>query len=404
MKVVIVSGHWQGGGAEAVAGELFGYLEKHGVECYFLYACGKAPQKKNIIKCGPEWEHYAHAAEARILDRDGRGSVITTKRLISEIKRLEPDVVNLHNLVCYSFHVPMLLSFLNEQKIRVVWTLHDCWTFTGHCISFEGIGCNKWKTGCGNCPGKKEYPRSLLFDRSRKNLKEKKVLIGKMERLTLVTPSHWLQDTVSKTFLSKFPVKVIPNGIDCGIFSPQASQLRERYHIAPDQTVLLCLTSRWTKSKGLRYISELAEMPETRNWRIVLIGNTRKDHNVVSDRILAIPRTENRQELAAWYSLADVFVNPSVADNFPTVNLEALACGTPVVTFPAGGSGEAAGNVTGVVAKEISAAALREAIVTCLERNIRPEDCRQRALLFSSEQCYQQYLDLFEKVVTQTKE
>lgn len=399
MKVVIVSGHWRGGGAEAVARELYGYLGKRGVECYFLYACGKAPKERSIIKCGAEWEHYLHAAEARTLDRDGLGSVMATKRLISEIKRLEPDVVNLHNLVCYSFHIPMLFSFLREQGIRVVWTLHDCWAFTGHCISFESIGCYKWKTGCGNCPGKKEYPASLFFDRSGKNLKEKKASIEPMERLTLVTPSQWLKDTVAQTFLSGFPVERIPNGIDCTVFSPQTSQIREKYGISKDQTVLLCLTSRWTKNKGLSYISELAEMPETQDCKIVVIGNTAKDGNVLSSRILAIPRTENRQELAAWYSLADIFVNPSTADNFPTVNLEALACGTPVVTFPAGGSSEAAGNEAGVVASEISAPALWRAIVGCKERNISAEVCRQRALLFSLENCYQSYLQLFEKII-----
>lgn len=397
MKIVIISGHWQGGGAESIARELFNYLTKQH-ECYFLYMSGKAIENEKVIKCGLETEHYAHAAYARIFDTDGCGSPISTLRLIRCIESIKPDIVNIHNIVCYSVNYSILFEYLWEKNISVIWTLHDCWAFTGHCISIDEKKCNKWESGCGGCPALDSYPKSILFDKSKSNLEKKKKVISKLSNLCLVTPSKWLSEVVSKTYLNKYSCYVINNGIDLKVFKPIQSKLREKY-LLENKVVLLCVASRWTKSKGLSFINELCEILDFNKYALIVIGNTTKDNNELNNKIIHIERTSDREELAEWYTLADVFLNPTLADNFPTVNLEAMACGTPVVTFDTGGSWESVGANCGVLANNKNAKSLQNAIERCIEKNITTEQCINRAKMYSKNTKFMEYEKLCQMIL-----
>lgn len=395
MKIVIITGQWYGGGAESVSRDLFSYLNKEGDECYYLYASGDSPKSPKIIKCGYEYEHYLHALKARFFDTDGIGSPRTTNRLIKQVEEICPDIINIHNIVCYSYDLKILLNYLRRTSIPVVWTLHDCWTFTGHCISIDEENCLKWKTGCGNCPAKGNFPKSLMLDKSRYNYKLKKQLFLNTKKIVFVTPSLWLKKIINQTFLQEFPIHVINNGIDLTIFKPTDNNVKERFNISKEKIVILFVASRWTKSKGINFIIELSQKMDLETYRLVVIGNINKYKQKLSKSILHIERTNDRYELAAWYTVADIFVNPTLADNYPTVNLESLACGTPVVTFNTGGSWESIGDKFGCLAVEKTSNALQLAIQQCLVKNIKSYDCTLQAKSFSKDLRYAQYRMLF---------
>jgi glycosyltransferase involved in cell wall biosynthesis len=399
MKGLIISGNWFGGGAESVSRELFDFLRLNGHECYYAYSSGKAPQDRYIIKCGTEIEHYFHALISRLFDLDGYGSFFSTHRLINLIKKIKPDIISVQNVVCYSYNFKMLFAFLNNEQYKTVWTLHDCWSFTGHCISFEEVKCDKWKYGCGKCPGLRNYPKSILFDNSKNNLLRKKNTLKDNHNLFVVTPSLWLAKIIRNTYLAKYPIKVIHNGIDLELFNPISSDLLNDFDIS-NKKVILCVASRWTKSKGLQYVTAASNIMDKNLYQFVVIGDVEKDNNVLSEDIIYIKRTNNRKELIQWYSVADVFVNPTQADNFPTVNIEALACGTPVVTFDTGGSWESVGDKCGVLVKEVSVNALVRSIELCLNRKIKKEDCIKQAENFRAAIKYAEYEMYFETILS----
>lgn len=216
------------------------------------------------------------------------------------------------------------------------WTLHDCWAFTGHCSHFDFVGCEKWKTGCHHCPQKKNYPKSLFLDQSKRNWEEKKRLFTSISNMTIVTPSHWLAGLVNESFLSKYPVKVIHNGIDLEVFKPTQTTWKRDHGIT--KPVVLACSFDWNERKGYNDVLKLAELlPE---YQFVVVGISEKQVKTLPRYIIGIQRTDSVQELVKIYSIADVFINTTYEDNYPTVNLEAIACGTPVITYDTGGSQE----------------------------------------------------------------
>lgn len=395
MKIAIISGHWQGGGAESVARGLFEYLNKFEINCYYLYMCGKKIDKNKVIKCGYEWEHYLHAANARLFDCDGYFSTLSTLKLINTLKSIGPDVVNIHNIVCYSINYELLFSYLKRSNTKVVWTLHDCWSFTGHCIAIDEYRCQKWKTHCQKCPAKNSYPQSILLDNSYHNYEMKKKCFQNISNMLLITPSEWMKSCVKQSFLHDYQVHVVHNGLNLEIFKPVESNIIENNGLDPQKKTLLSVASRWTKFKGLKYFTDLANEMKTDDYNFVVIGNITQDKNEQSNNIKYINRTNNIEELVQWYSAADVLVNPTLADNFPTVNLEALACGTPVVTFNTGGSWESVGAGCGALANQYSVNSLKDAVLEILKRKVSVLECRTRAMQFSADKRYNEYLKIF---------
>lgn len=284
---------------------------------------------------------------SRMTDGEGLYSSSATKRLVEKIEAYAPDIIHLHNIHGHYLNYPILFRFLKEYDRPVVWTLHDCWPFTGHCAHFDFIGCQLWQSGCHDCPQLSAYPKSYGMDHSRENFARKKQLFTGLRQLVLVTPSQWLAGLVKKSFLGTYPVQVIHNGIDTTVFKPTPSDFRERYGLR-DKKIILGVASPWTARKGLQDFIKLSNMlPE--EWKIVLVGLSKKQLKTIPAAITGIERTNNVQELAQIYTAADVFFNPTYEDNYPTTNLEAIACGTPVITYDTGGSSESIGNKNGAV-------------------------------------------------------
>ena len=326
------------GSTGKIARGIYEIAKQNGIEGRIAYSRGPRIENPDFIRFGSKLGVYVHGMLARVFDTVGLHSSFATKKLIREIEKFNPDIIHLHNLHGYYLNYKMLLKYIAAKNIKTIYTLHDCWSFTGHCAHFDMAGCHKWKTLCCNCPNKSAYPKSFLFDRSRKNYNLKKKLFENIKDLTIVTPSNWLAGLVKESFLNKFDVKVIHNGIDLEVFKPTESDFRKKYGLE-NKKILLGVAGVWNARKGLDDFIKLRKQLND-DYAIVLVGLTPKQIDKLPDGIVGITRTESAEELARIYTTADVFVNPTYEDTFPTVNLEALACGTPVITYNTGGSAE----------------------------------------------------------------
>ena len=313
-------------------------LEQNGHECKIAYGRETIPEiyRTSTVKIGSDIDIKIHALQSHIFDNAGFCSRTATNKFIEWVKNYNPDVIHLHNIHGYYINIEILFNYLAEANKPVIWTLHDCWAFTGHCAYYSYIKCDKWKKGCMNCPQKKRYPSSLVFDFSKKNWERKKNLFTSVKKMTLVTPSRWLANQVEQSFLSNYPIKVIPNGIDLNVFKPTPSNFRKAHNLE-GKKIILGVASAWGPRKGLDDFVKLSKILDD-NYKIILVGLTEKQKKELPKNILGITRTNNVRELIEIYTAAYVLFNPTYEDNYPTVNLEAQACGTPVVTYRTGGS------------------------------------------------------------------
>ena len=325
-------------------------LEKQGHEVKIAYGRNHVPDQfqKYALRIGSDLDVVMHAAKTFLQDGAGFGSRKATEQFIDWVKEWDPDVIHLHNIHGYYLNVEVLFDYLRTCGKKIIWTLHDCWTFTGHCAYFDYAGCGKWKTGCEDCGQKGEYPISFT-DGSRRNWLKKRELFTSIPHVRLVTPSKWLADLVKASYMGEYPVSVIHNGIDVSVFQPTPSNVKEKYGIG-DQKVILGVAAPWSPRKGLNDMAELARKVKE-DYCVVVIGATQKQKADLPDNITVIPQTNSTAELAEWYTAAEVFVNSTLEDNYPTTNLEAIACGTPVVTYDTGGSPESASYYGRTVAK-----------------------------------------------------
>lgn len=347
MKVLQINSVCGVGSTGRIATDLYKVLEEQGHECVIAYGRGTAPEGVKTIKIGSNFDNYMHVAKTRIFDKHGFGSIKVTKEFIKKVNEYNPDVIHLHNIHGYYINIEILFEYLKRANKKVVWTLHDCWAFTGHCAYFDYVNCSKWKDECKECPQKKEYPNSLLIDNSKWNFQKKKEVFSGVEDLTIVTPSKWLAGLVRKSYLSQYKIEVINNGIDLDIFKPTESKFREIYKLK-DKFIVLGVASVWDRRKGLSYLVELSEKLDD-SYKVIVVGVTEKQKDNLPKNMIGITKTNNIKELVEIYSAADVFVNPTLEDNFPTTNLEAVACGTPIITFNTGGSVETIDRNTGYI-------------------------------------------------------
>ena len=323
----------------------------------------------------------------------GRFAVLPTLVFLTRLRRLRPDVVHLHNLHNSYINLSMLFSFLKKRKVKVIWTLHDCWAFTGHCPHFTMVKCDKWRTGCGECPQPDTYPR-MKRDRSGESWKLKKKWFSGVKDMTIVTPSKWLADLARESFLSEYPVRVINNGIDLDIFRYRPSNILEKYNLR-SKYVVLCVSSTWGERKGLDVFVSLASRLGD-DYTIVLIGTDDRIDEQLPDNIVSVHATTNREELAQYYSAADLFVNPTREENYPTVNMEAIACGTPVLTFRTGGSPEIPDSRSGYVVETDDIDEMERQVRRICEQGIFPrEQCLERAKDFDIQSVFKEYIDLY---------
>lgn len=345
---------------------------------------------------GSPLSHLIHRRADRLLGMGGLLSVFSTAGLVRQLKAFAPDVINLHNLHNGTVCLPLLLRYIRKNRIKTVWTLHDCWTMTGRCPYFTMVDCKKWKTGCHHCSqSKTAYPTRV--DTSNFMWKRKKKWFEGLENLTFVTPSAWLADLVRQSHLGIHPVRVINNGIDLGVFCPTESTFRKDHGIEEDDIMLLGVAFGWEPRKGLDVFTDLAGRLDKR-FKIVLVGTSDAVDKVLPENIVSVHRTQNQAELAQIYSAADVFVNPTREENYPTVNMEALACGTPVVTFPTGGSPEIIDETCGCTVSACDTDAMEPALLRiAAERPYTREACLQRAKGFDQRLRFAEYVKLFEE-------
>lgn len=332
-----------------------------------------------------------NVALARITGFNGCFAWFETYKLLKKIDEFKPDIIHLHNLHDSYINLPMLFSYIKKHNVPTVWTLHDCWSFTGQCPHFTIVKCDKWKVGCHNCPQYKEYPASL-YDNTKKMWQLKKKWFTGVKNMTIVTPSEWLAGLAKESYLKEYPIQVINNGIDLDVFKPTKSDFREKYGISPSECVILGVSFVWNYKKGLDCFVKLRnELNE--QYRIVLVGTDSSIDKQLPSGIVSIHRTQNQKELAEVYSAADVFFNPTREEVLGLVNLESLACGTPVVTFNTGGSPECIDEYSGIIVEE------GDDIKTVFEKktyaNIMEENCIKRAKQFKENEVYLKYLNIY---------
>ena len=322
-------------------------LQELGHDSYVVWGRGRNSNNEHEIYLNDKFGVMFHGIFTRLTDKTGFASKKSTKQLIKRLDQIKPDIIHLHNIHGYYINIKMLFNYIKMNNIRVIWTLHDCWSFTGHCPHFELIGCEKWKNGgCHNCSQKNVYPKSMI-DNSKYNYEKKKELFNGINNMTIVTPSKWLANLVKKSFLKEYEVNIINNGIDTSIFKPRKSDFREKYNLI-DKKIILGVASDWTKEKGYNDFIELSKNIGN-SYKIVMVGLNDKQLKEIPSSIIGIKRTENAIQLAEIYSAADVYFNPTYADTYPTTNLESISCGTPVCTYNTGGSVESINRNTGMV-------------------------------------------------------
>lgn len=370
MKYVQINAY-SGGWAESIVFGKHRELEEQGHDSWVFWARGEHEQSERVQKIASYPEVCLDALLTRIDGRAGFHSKGITRRLLKKLNAIDPDVVHLHLLLGYYINVEMLFEWLASHRCKVVWTLHDCWAFTGHCIHFTYAECEQWRSGCAACapcPQKTTYPETYFGgDASVRWCFERKSRLFTMlppDRMRLITPSKWLADLVRLSFLSKYDVEVVHNSIDTNVFRPTPSDFRERYGIG-NRFMVLGVASKWTEKKGMLDILRLANELDSKRFAVVLVGVSDKQKEMLASEIVAIKRTESARELAEIYTAADVLFNPTLEDNYPTVNLEAEACGTPIITYDTGGCREtiASGNSKVVSGYEEGVAMIEQALL-----------------------------------------
>lgn len=403
-KVMLVNTVAGKGSVGRIVNGLSSELKERGAKTLIAYGRGDRPEGHDSFRIGSNKDVYIHGALSRISDRHGLYSEKATRALIGKIEEFDPDIIHLHNVHGYYVNYRLLFSFLKNsfsgEGKRIMWTLHDCWSFTGHCVHYEYACCTKWKSGCHDCPEKAQYPKSLLMDGSRENYRLKKEAFTGLKNLTLITPSKWLKEQLSESFLSGYPVFVIPTGIDLSAFRKRGSDIRERYGIG-DKTLLLGAANPWRERKGFDDFLKLAGKTGD-DTVIAMIGLNKKQLATVSGykNIIGIMKTDSVEEMAEWYSAADIYVNLTYEDTFPTTNLEAMACGTPVITYRAGGSPESITPETGAVTEVGNITRVIESVDRLLSSDpVETEKhCISRASEYASDIRFRQYLDEVYKI------
>lgn len=307
-------------------------LEKQGHRCVLAYGRGiSGCQDIQTRPIGGKLDYQLHALSSRLLDNQGFCSKRATREFLRWVRQYDPDVIWLHNLHGYYLNLPLLFGYLKSCGKEIVWTLHDCWSFTGHCAHFAYAGCQKWKTGCCRCPEKGSYPKSVGLDQSRRNYQRKRELFTGIPNLRLVLPSHWMEGHVAQSFLKDYPREVVYNPIDREIFRPTPSRFRQDHGLEHEK-IVLGVAGVWGQRKGLQDLLELSRLlPE--GYRLVLVGLNQKELAAIPENVLGLPRTQNLRQLAEIYTAADVYVNPSPEESFGMTTLEARCCGTAAVVY-----------------------------------------------------------------------
>lgn len=366
------------------------------IDYYFCYPGHELNKDKNVneILISTNFIRKLNQKLSYWTGYNGCFALQSTFKFISFLKKNKPDIIHFHNIHNSYLNFYLLAKYCIKSKTKIVWTFHDCWPFTGLCTYFDMANCYRWKKECHNCPCLNRYPSSLV-DRT-KFLFNKKHIFNDMN-LTIVTPSKWMANNVKQSFLAGNNVFVINNGVNTEIFKPQESNLRETLH-CENKIVLLGVAFDWDKRKGLDIFIELSKVLDTK-YQIILIGISSEISMIIPKNIICVERTKNQNELAQYYSMADVLVNPTREDNYPTVNMEAISCGLPVISFDTGGSGEIFDESTGILIKKDDFVGLINAITSFKGKTYYFDNCIKLSKKYKKEDKYAEYVDLYKKLL-----
>ena len=386
--------------------ELGNLVQAAGWKSYIAYSRardGVPPHSSQLVPVGNKLDLVFHWLITRLFDAHGLGSRRATKQLIRRIHEIDPDIVHIHNIHGYFLNYSLLSRYLADRGKPVIWTTHDCWLFTGHCYYYSAVNCCLWQTGCHHCPQKKAFPASFGLDRSKRNWQQKQKAFSSISSLTLIAVSDWIRGELSHSFLKDVPCRVIHNGIDLKIFCPRSDDdLRSRYGIV-QPVYYLAVASIWLAEKGMADLIHLASLLQP-DEQLVLVGRmTTQQRAALPNTIVAIERTTDAIALASLYAEATAFVNPTWQDNYPTVNLEAIACGTPVVTYRTGGSIEAVTPQTGFIVDKGDVAAMSRCLhqIRKKGKSFWQNSCREHALKhFDKQARFQEYIQFYEDLAT----
>lgn len=414
MKILQVNTVIRGSSVGRIMADLYEVIKESGNEARVAVGREPWPEDYEGMLIGNKGDFYCHVIKNFVRGEAGFGSDAVTRNFLEWVDREKPDLIHLHNIHGFYLQIELLFDYIKKRNIPVVWTLHDCWSFTGHCAYYDFAACDKWKTGCNNCiHHAKVYPYALFKDNSIDAYARKRKAFCGVKNLTIVTPSQWLKGQVEQSFLKEYPVKVIPNGIDLNVFSLRADTKKATDDRTGDggksglqsggqRKIILGVANIWEFRKGLACFERLAQdLPD--EYCIQLIGVNKKQKKELrkkyGNKIIAMERTSSPEELAEAYRNAAVYVNATLEDNFPTTNLEALACGTPVVTYATGGSGEAVTEDTGIVVQRADYDAMKGAVVKAANGAFEREACRKRAEQFDKNTRYREYLELYKEIL-----
>lgn len=391
MKVIQINATCGMGSTGKICVAVSKLLSERDVDNRILYTMGDSEYPLSIKYSGYSYKKI-QALKSRVLGNGGFNSEWATRKLIKELEIFNPDIVHIHNIHSHDCNIKMLFDYLRSKNIRLLWTFHDCWAFTANCTHFTIEGCNKWKTKCEKCIQIRRT--SWLLDNSEKLFAMKKKSFLNQD-ITIITPSVWLSELVKESFLGSYPTYVINNGIDLSIFKPTDSDIRKKLSISNEEFLILGVAYDWGFRKGIDVFIKMARILPSK-FRIVMVGTNKHIDRILPKNIISINRTENQKELAKLYSAADLFVNPTREENYPTTHLESIACGTPVLSFDTGGCKEMIKNGCGKVVPYNDIDLFIDEVKNICEKNIfSSKDCIESSSMFDEKKCYEGYLKLY---------
>lgn len=368
---------------------------KEGFECYTAYGRWANKSDTCLYKIGNKMDVYCHVIQTRLFDRHGLASKCATKKLIKNIAQVKPDIIHLHNIHGYYLNYLILFRYLSQLDIPIVWTLHDCWSYTGHCAHYTAVRCRKWENGCFNCPNLADYPQSLFCDSSKSNYKLKKTLFTSVKNITIITVSKWLASEVQKSFLKKYPIKTIYNGLDTQKYYPVTIK-KDKYGWE-NKFIILGVATFWNKRKGLDDFIELGKILAD-DEVIVLVGLSKEQIKKIPNNVVGFERTESMQQLVELYSVADIFMNFSMEETFGLTSIESMACGTPVVVFNSTACPEIVNEEVGFIVEPHDLLSVQTIIKQIRQtgKNVYSRKCRSYVLSnFKNEDRYKEYISLY---------
>lgn len=394
------------GSTGKIMGDIQRRAKDSGYEVISFFGRGNGFSDLNCIKFNKKNSFYFNILYNFIFNKQGLQSKKETECLIQHLESFKPDVIHLHNIHGYYLNYKLLFDWINTSfEGKIVWTLHDCWAFTGHCAYFSYANCQKWKNQCSPvCPMRHGYPYSFFVDTSKSEFDLKKEIFTIRKDFKIVTPSNWLNKLVRQSFLREHHVQTINNGINLEIFKPNIDiEIKQKYGIPKDKKIILGVANIWEKRKGLDDFLELSRLLTNENVVIILVGlsNIKKKLIKKYKNIIGIERTENVHELVKIYSLSDIFVNLTKEDNYPTVNIESIACGTPVITYDTGGCNEQVISTTGYCCTKNTVEEVKAKILEFINIDFKNTIFDNKAVLsgFDANRSFDEYIKIYDRLL-----